>query len=442
MDGLDISSTTKIVGQMVLGQLRDQLNSYLDGPRPDPQKWTPGGQSPFGGDAKANPVPAPGVLPNFELQNSTQSQIQLSPEQMVGTGRADDKTKQEVIREVDDARKLGNRSTAAGEYMQAINTANSTHDASLQALAKVEYGLTNMSWGYTSQGFKWLCEAGSNNPSLYNPQGNQSFLQRLGQAGLPQAAVDLLLQNGKNDPNWYLKDASSLKALEQAMTGPAYVAPVGAGDQSGRAANPLAPPANQAPEQAINPNIGQPTQASAWFKDQINGALDSAVHNKDHQVAWGYYKQATDMADRCGDKMLQSVTRVKTGLALISWGAPDDGFQWLLDAGSKNPGMYADQSFQQFLHSSGLTGAAFDMYIGNGRQNANWYTGNIIASAHSLTEALHRPSALNPPAERPVAPTPAPLAPRPSDFPVQNIPQISPADSGLAPHIERNPFAR
>ena len=408
MDGFDINDAKKVIDG--LSFLKDQIANPFDRtPRPDPQQWSiwgnPGQQPQVQQRTDLPPaVPTP-AMPSFETP--PQQQIQLRPEQMVGTQQADQATKQQVYQAIDQAKRQNNRTTAAGQFMQAINISNNSHDASLQAMSKVEYGLANMNWGFSEEGFKWILEAGSNNPSLYNPQSNQSFLQRLGQAGLPQGAVDLLISSGQADPNWYLKDANATKKLDQAMTGPVFVAPTGGGrtDVPGAqrpGADPLAPPTSTPTEQVINPQLGPaPSQAGGWIQDQVKNVLRSAQTNSNHQNAFAMYKQATDMADRSGDKGLQTTARVETGVALISWGVPESGFKWLLDAGAKNPALYdsrVNQAFQQRLKAGGIPDGAIALYLANGQRDPNWHLRDANA-AKELAAAM-----------RPAAPAPVPAS--------------------------------
>lgn len=442
MDGFDLGDAAKIVDQ-----LKDKIgNPFAKPSSSDSQQWSIWANPNGPAVQPRSDASAPPVLPRIEVPSAPAQTIQLRPEQMVGTAQADQATKQSVYQTLDQARKQGNRTVAAGQFMQAITTANNSHDASLQAMSKVEYGLANMGWGYSGEGFKWILEAGSNNPSLYNPQSNSSFLQRLGQAGMPKSAVDLLVYNGQQDPNWYLKDPDATKKLDQAMTGPVFVAPVG-GDgtqqpQSRPGGDPLAPPAAR-PDQPINPNLPQSNQAGSWMKEQFMGAIRGALAEKNHQTAFGLYKQATDLADRSGDKTLQATARVETGLALISWGSPEAGFKWLLDAGAKNPSLYdsrVNQAFQQRLQAGGLSSGAIDLYLRNGQANPNWHTRDVEAASRTLAAALRPATApINRPAESPYLPVPSP-------FPIQQfpptIPQPGPVDTGSSatPHIKPNPF--
>ncbi|MBX9690580.1 MAG: hypothetical protein K2X27_27945 [Candidatus Obscuribacterales bacterium] len=155
------------------------------------------------GPSTAVPSPDWAAWDKKPTADKTAPQVQAAPEQVQGTGRADEATKQSVYKAVNDASKQANRNQASGLYMQAIESSNRSKDPSLQAISKVEYGLANLSWGYGEQGFKWILEAGSNNPSLYDMNKNQDFLQRLSRAGISEKAVRLLLKNGQENPLWY-----------------------------------------------------------------------------------------------------------------------------------------------------------------------------------------------------------------------------------------------
>lgn len=374
-------------------------------------------------DRSSGPPPRTGpadILPRTDLGPPPPSSAQLRPEQMPSFNHADDRTTKSVNDLLNQAQAQGNRTQAAGLYMQAIQWANNAGDPALQAVSKVEYGLANMNWGFTQEGFKWLLEAGSNNPTLYNPQTNQSFLKRLAQAGMPQSAVDLLMSNGQKDAAWYAKDPDATKKLDSAMTGPVSVAPIGTDGPGQERRDPLAPP-----ETRMDPT--QPRQqAGPWLKEQFNGTLRSAMQERDQRNAFGLYKQAIDMADRANDPVLQATGRIEAGLALISWGAGENGFKWLLDAGVKNPAIYDSRSNQGLidrLNKAGLPKQTIDLFMYNGQRDPNWHMRD--ASAAKRLESSMRP---------PVAP--------PNPFPQQEVPRPAPPapPQPFQPHIRQSPF--
>ncbi|MBX9690581.1 MAG: hypothetical protein K2X27_27950, partial [Candidatus Obscuribacterales bacterium] len=121
------------------------------------------------------------------------------------------------------------------------------------------------------------------------------------------------------------------------MNGATFIAPAQPADKRNEA---LAPPASR-PEQTSRPGQLEPPQrASQWMTEQFSRALRSAMQEQDRNQAFGIYKQALDLADRSRDPVLQGTARVEMGLAIISWGSVENGYQWLLDAGSKNPALY------------------------------------------------------------------------------------------------------
>jgi hypothetical protein len=454
MAGLDIGDAGK-----VLDQLKSEIGKNFDKPgAPDPLQWSiwskpePGQGQPGAApslprfdatpslpkfDTPTKPAgpgfdTTPPPLPRFDATPPPT----LKPEQMVGTGRADEATKQSVFKLVDQASKTSNRSVAGNQFMQAINISNNSHDATLQAISKVEYGLANLNWGFSEEGFKWILEAGSNNPSLYDSKQNQSFLNRLAQSGMPRTAVDLLMANGSQDPAWYVKDAGATRKLDAAMTGAAFVPPSGDRSQAPRTAvDPLAPPSSR--PDSVNTSIQQPGEANGWMRDQINQGLQSASREANHQTAFELYRQATDLSDRSGDNQLRVTARVEAGLALISWGSAESGFKWLLDAGSLNPALYdntVNQAFQQRLRSGGINESALDMFLKNGQRDPNWHLRSPEA-ARTLAAILQ--SGDNPnrcPTE------PNRILPVPNPFPVQPGQDRTPPANPVTPHVKPNPF--
>lgn len=389
-----------------IGDVKNTLNQLKD---------RLAGQTPQWGvwDKMPGPPPrteqAPQLAPRSDAFTPPPSSTQLRPEQMPSYNHADDRTSKSVYDLINQGQRQNNRTQAAGLYLQAIQWANDAKDPALQAVSKVEYGLANMNWGFSQEGFKWILEAGSNNPTLYNPQTNKSFIQRLAQAGMPQKAVDLLMANGQADPAWYARDSAATQKLDQAMTGPVSVAPVGTDTMQPRR-DTMAPPESR-------PDASQPQQqAGPWLRDQFNGALRAAGQERDHPTAFGLYKQAVDMADRANDPVLQATGRIEAGLALISWGSAEDGFKWLLDAGVKNPGIYdssRNQALVDRLSRAGLPKQTIDMYLGNGQRDPIWHVRDASA-ARRLQDSLSAPAAADYslPQQQQEAPRPAP-APQP-----------------------------
>ncbi len=449
-DGFDFSDVSN-----VLKQLKDRV-----GPSPEnqPQQWSiwdrpqtrelpaqtgdnrPPGPGQFQPRSDMQLPQLPG-FPQIQLDQRPQvrpeAQVQLRPEQMLGTNHADDRTKQAVFSALSQAQNQSYRSQSARFYQQAVMLADRSQDGSLQAVAKVEYGLANMSWGHSQEGFRLILEAGSNNPTIYDSRTNQSFLERLSQVGMPQSAVDLLLRNGQQDPNWYLKDADATRKLDAAMTGPAFVAPP-ANDRAapGPGDDPFLPPKTR-PEQ-LNPDLNppEPGRAGGWIHEQFKQTLSSASQQRDFQSAFALYKQATDMADRSRDPSLQATARVETGLALLSAGNTENGIKWLLDAGSKNPALYDqryNQNYIKRLESFGLPPELISTLMTNGSRDPHWHMLDQNA-AKNLDAILRKPKA--PPPE-PIVPNP--LLPYTSPFsqPVDKAPAPQPQ---IQPHLRKSPF--
>jgi hypothetical protein len=452
MPGFDINDPRIQDAKEILGQLmKDRVKLPFGNQKAAEPEWSIWSQQQNQG--KVSQPGQPGALrdtmpaPPTPARDTTPA---LRPEQMVGTNRADEATKQSVYQAVDQARRQSNRTVAAGQFMQAIAIANSSSDASLQAVSKVEYGLANLNWGFSEEGFKWLLEAGSNNPSLYDKNTNQAFLSRLAQAGMPRSAVDLLMNNGSQDPTWYLKDAQATRKLDAAMTGAVFVSPGGGSElnQNVRAGDPLAPPVPK-PEM-LNPNVmQQPAEASPWMKEQVMTSLQSALKETNHQNAFGLFKQATDLADRSGDKTMQSTARIETGLALISWGNTESGFKWLLSAGSINPSLYdsqVNQALQQRMRQGGISEAALDMFLKNGRQNPEWHTrksdaaqtlASVQASGNNPNFRPSENSGNNPGGIRGSRPGQDNYLPIPNIFPLTTPPD---SQTQPKPHVKPNPF--
>ena len=433
-DGFDVKD--------VLSKLKDQFQKPADTPQwsiwdqpkqpSQPQQMPPGDRLPPG---------FPG--PRFDTPQVTAPRPEqalpgppLRPEQQLGTGRADERTSNLVYQTVDQAKNQSYRSQSAKLFTQAIDEANRVKDPALQALAKVEYGLAHMAWGYSQEGFKWILEAGSNNPSLYDPRENGSFLKRLSQVGMPQSAVEMLMTRGAQDPTWYTKDADATKKLDQAMVGPAFVAPQGTEGPARRpGADPYAPPTTK-PDQ-VNPNLDPPApgQSGGWIREQITGALRTASQERDFNTAFGIYKQAVDMADRSRDPSMQATTRVETGLALMSKGNLETGFKWLLDAGSKNPALYDSRNNKAYvdrLASAGMPKSVIDVLMANGQRDPHWHMVDRDA-AKKLEQML-----------RPPAPAPAPKPDLVPQLPFQPIApplETKPAPApNPEPHRRKSPF--
>ncbi len=469
-DGIDLRNANPLVQS-----LRDKLPSNPLDLLPKPQQQTQWGiweKTPQA--QQQNPA---AQRPSEVQMAPPQQQVTLRPEQMVGTNRADAGVQNNVNRFVEQAQRQGNRQTAASMYVNAIQTADASRDGTLQAYAKVEYGLANMNWGFSEEGFKWILEAGSNNPNIYNPQQNGQFLKRLQQAGLPQGAVDSLLKNGQNDPNWYLKVPDATKQLDKSMTGAVFIAPnLPGGDQNQNGGDRFGPP-SEAPEQR-NPAVLQGDQkAGPWAQQLFGLMLKSAQDEKDIGNSFNLYKQAVAKADEFRDPSMQAQSRIELGLAVVSWGNPQAGFKWILDAGSKNPAIYdsrVNQGLINRLKQGGIPDAAIDMLMAKGQRNPNWYlrdpesaakleaTMKQMAPARTNEEprtnypgqqpveqtrpqfptqkATEQPASSFPwpkPAEQPaVSPQPG-LPPRPQPFAPRNI-VPKPQDDGHL--INRSPF--
>lgn len=88
-------------------------------------------------------------------------------------------------------------------FCQAIAVADQSSDASLKSAARAELGIACIGWKFPEKGFAWLLDAGKCYPDVYR---NEKFADRLRQAGLPPATIQILLQEGQRNPTWYESD--------------------------------------------------------------------------------------------------------------------------------------------------------------------------------------------------------------------------------------------
>lgn len=114
------------------------------------------------------------------------------------------------------AQRQTDKETAYNSYKRAVDIADNAKNPLLQSVARTELGLACVNWGFAETGYKWIMEGASKNADCYNNQKNQAFRERLKQAGVPQAAVDLLIARGQADPNWHQKDKDAGKIIEAA----------------------------------------------------------------------------------------------------------------------------------------------------------------------------------------------------------------------------------
>ena len=77
-------------------------------------------------------------------------------------------------------------------------------------------------------------EGAAKNPDLYNNQKNGPFRDRLIQSGMGSSALEMLMQNGEKDPDWYLKNKEAGRLLEAVMNAANVPVPRPAPDQPAR----------------------------------------------------------------------------------------------------------------------------------------------------------------------------------------------------------------
>lgn len=157
------------------------------------------------------PIPRPDVPVNPQPRPD---QIYPNPNQL------DPRVQEAFVKSLMQAQQQPDKETAYKSYKQAVDIADSARSPLLQSAARVELGLACIRWGFKETGFKWIMEGGAKNQDLYNEQKNAPFRDRLTQSGIPKQAVDLLIQNGKRDPNWYVTNREAGKIIEAACNVP------------------------------------------------------------------------------------------------------------------------------------------------------------------------------------------------------------------------------
>jgi hypothetical protein len=135
------------------------------------------------------------------------------------------KMQEEFAKSLLQARQEPDKESAFKLFQKAVDIADAAKSPRLQAVSRVELGLACMSWGFRETGFKWILEGASKNPELYDERKNAAFKERLTQAGVPPQALELLLRNGKENPNWWIKDPNSGKLIDDAAKSGSQVKP-------------------------------------------------------------------------------------------------------------------------------------------------------------------------------------------------------------------------
>jgi len=195
-----------------VSRLKFQMEGRFNLPRPNDQYPTPQPQpqtDPWNRpqprpDVPVNPVPRPDVV------NPNPNQI-------------DPRVQEAFVKSLMQAQQQTDKQSAYNAYKQAVDIADYARNPLLQSAARVELGLACIKWGFKETGFKWIMEGGAKNPDLYNPQKNAPFIARLNQAGIPRNTVDVLIQNGQRDANWYVKKPNGGKILEATMSASPYM---------------------------------------------------------------------------------------------------------------------------------------------------------------------------------------------------------------------------
>lgn len=152
------------------------------------------------------PTPKPEITPRPET----------NPEKP-NTPPAENQLREQIALALMQAHQEKDRKAAYESFKKAIDLSDLSKNPMLQAASRVELGLACLNWGFSEQGFKWLLDAGSKCPDLYNESKNQPFRQRLEEFGLPKASRDMLFEKGKSDANWYQKDPNAVKSLEASL---------------------------------------------------------------------------------------------------------------------------------------------------------------------------------------------------------------------------------
>ncbi len=152
----------------------------------------------------------PSDNPGPEYQNQNQNQTM-------------DKRIQEAIAlALVQAQRQENPENSYQYYKQAIDLADKSGNHLLEAASRIELGIACIKWGFADTGYKWIMDGAAKNPELYNQQRNQPFTDRLKQAGIPDATISLLMENGSKDPLWYQKDSNAGKKLEASASKPQF----------------------------------------------------------------------------------------------------------------------------------------------------------------------------------------------------------------------------
>lgn len=145
-------------------------------------------------------------------------QTNTSPEKPLNPQAPDPRLQEAIAMALVQAQRQPDKESAYKLYKQAVDIADSGRNPQLQAAARVELGLACINWGHKETGFKWILEAGAKNPELYKEDKNQPYKERLKDAGLSQAGINMLIERGKEDPLWHQKDKEAVKKLEATMS--------------------------------------------------------------------------------------------------------------------------------------------------------------------------------------------------------------------------------
>ena len=162
-------------------------------------------------------LPRPDQLPN----PTTRPDAPVQPD----TRAVDQRTQESIAMALIQAQRTGDKESSYKLYKQAVDLADGSKNPLLQAATRTELGIACLNWGHKETGYKWIMEGASKNPDFFNDQKNQQFKERLTQAGVPAASINMMIENGKRDPIWHTKDRDAGKKVEAAAATPVAPAP-------------------------------------------------------------------------------------------------------------------------------------------------------------------------------------------------------------------------
>ncbi len=196
-------------------------------------------------------------------------------------------------------------------------------------------------------------------------------------------------------------------------------------------------------------------------QEAIAMSLVQAQRQTDTEKAYGFFKQAVDMADSTKNPLLQAATRTELGLACMKWGHKETGYKWIMEGAAKNPAFYNDQTNKDFkarLVEAGVPPSAVNYMMENGKRDPNWYTkdkeaGKKVEAAEKAAQQPFQqeqrstpwnfeiPTSAQPSIEQKPPVVPNPIFPKPVIAPKPII-DAKPQMNNLGGHIMPSPFKR